>query len=334
MFAFQLMAQQPEIKDKGSYNEKKFDNGAKKVYIANFKVHFQVMMEAQDSKAATSTFRGGYKGAQKAALTVAIDGIDDELLQRITDKLYSDYISDLKSKGLEIITSNQVKQLEYFQDHEYIEGGTVADEGIPGTLSVVPTGYGYYYKKKIIKKMAIDTDFKLSQELDDAVIAKVTLVVPFADFGNSGFNLGESKVKINSNLRVGAQLTGSQIHESKKLVDLHMSENDYESVPTSVTFGMGKGPGLSWKSYYNGYLAEDFLIEGVVEAKKMKAIALTTSLGTQSIRVGNMVTHFYRNDSDIKYESIPVDAEQYENGVYNGLSKVLTTFTSSFLSNY
>lgn len=334
LLAIQAIAQKPEIKDKGSYNEKKFNNGPKKVFIANFKVNFQVMMEAQDSKEATSTFRGGFKGAQKAALTVALDGINDDILQRITDKLYDEYVSDLKSKGLEIITPEEVKEVEYFQDHEFITGGTVQDEGIPGTLTVVPTGYSYYYKKKLIKNLAIDTDFKLSQQLDDAIIAKVTLVVPFAEFGGDGIKLGESKVKINTNLRIGAQFVASQIHESKKFIDLHSGDNDYGGANTSVTFGMGKGPGMSWKSYYNGFLAEDLPIEGVVEAKKMKAIALTTSLGTRSYQVGNMVTHFYSDDKEIKYESIPVDASLYENGVSNGLSTVLKAFTSSFLSNF
>src|SRR5690606_23351980 len=74
----------------------------KRIVISDFQVNYQTALSLEDSKKGGKLWRGGLKGDAKASLTLVLDGLDPDDLQKLTDQLFQDYVADLKSKGFEI----------------------------------------------------------------------------------------------------------------------------------------------------------------------------------------------------------------------------------------
>ena len=90
-----------------SLNKPTFDN--KKIYIADFTIHYQVYNEESASKKGGSGIFGKVMGAAKASLAVGLD-IPESTLQNITNEVYSNFISDVQNKGFEVISLPQIQQ--------------------------------------------------------------------------------------------------------------------------------------------------------------------------------------------------------------------------------
>jgi uncharacterized membrane protein len=93
LFSFEVINAQSigelKLKTNMSYGEKKFKNNNGKIYVHSFIVNYQIMFEAEKNKAATSTFGGGYKGAQHAAVVTTLEGVEASLLNKMTDQLFA-----------------------------------------------------------------------------------------------------------------------------------------------------------------------------------------------------------------------------------------------------
>lgn len=327
--AFSQSISEVKLKNNG-WAEKAFAKAPKKVYVHSFVVNYQILFEKQKSKAATSTFGGGYKGSQKAAVATTLEGVDAELLKKMTDKLFEEFKSELETKGLEVISAKGIKPIAAFEKYELVKGGRISNEGIPGCVSVNPSQIDFYEKERLLEIQLIDRGPMISRDLEDAIIAQVVLNVPYLDFGSSGLGLGESQVKVKTNLRIAQSLTGTMKKEAKAF---SLGGNEQVTVNSKVIFGFGKR-GLAYTSCYSGYLGKDVSITGVMENETIKAVSRTTNLGTSVVTAGNLVFYMYENDEDIEIRNIEVDANKYENGVYKGLSAVLMNHTNAFLENF
>lgn len=320
-----------EVKIKNSgYNEKQFDKQPKKVYVHSFVVNYQILFENEDKKAATSTFGGGYKGSQFAKVATVLDGVDNEMLARITDNLFNEFKAELNAKGIEVFSAKDIQKPAVFDNYEYVKGGRMSSEGIPGCISVTPSQIDFYEKERLLAKLALDQGPKISDNLDEAVVAQITLNVPYLYMGGDGLGLGETQVKVKTALRVAQSLVGSMKKEEKLL---RIGSNDVVVVNTSILFGSGKRA-MAYKANYSGYLGKDVQIAGVMDNETIKAVSRTTSLGTHAYQAGSLVFVYYQNDSDVQLRTLEVDGNKYEKGVSKGLSAVLMTHTKEFLSNY
>lgn len=326
--AFSQSISEVKLKNNG-WAEKGFSKAPKKVYIHSFVVNYQILFEKERKKAATSTFGGGYKGSQRAAVATALEGLDADLLRKMTDRLYEEFKAKLESRGLEIISAKDIKPIAAFEKYELVKGGRISNEGIPGCVSVNPSQIDFYEKESFLEIQLIDRGPMISKDLDDAIIAQVVLNVPYLDEGSAGLGLGESQVKVKTSLRIAQALTGTLKKENKAF---RVGTNDQVTVNSKVTFGTGKR-GLAHTSLYGGYLGKDVAITGVIENETIKAVARGTSLGSIA-GAGSLVYYMYRNDEDVEIRNMEVDPKKYEDGVYKGLSAVLMNHTSAFLENF
>ena len=68
-------------------------------------------------------------------------------MQALTDKLYKDYIKSLEDMGFEVITANELPDLEEFEGWGTLEGPRINQEQLKGSLMVIPEGFSYKVKK-------------------------------------------------------------------------------------------------------------------------------------------------------------------------------------------
>ena len=120
---------------------------ASKIYISNFTVNYQIYNEKQKFKQGGSMFGGGYRGDAKAELSVGLIGLTEADVQQITDKLYQDFINQIKAKNLQIISAEEASKADVYKDYVKMQGGKVSLAQLPGTMTSAPTGYECYVKK-------------------------------------------------------------------------------------------------------------------------------------------------------------------------------------------
>tara|TARA_R110002049_G_scaffold271718_2_gene448939 strand:- start:3954 stop:4997 length:1044 start_codon:yes stop_codon:yes gene_type:complete len=318
------------LKDIGGFG--KFKKFEKKVFIAEFVVNYQVLYTATDKKSAGQFGVGGhYQGSAEASGAMGLKGISDELLKKMTNKLYKEYIDKLKSEGFTFVDPANANNSKAYEGLELIEGGEAFVQ-YPGTISVTPEGYSFYKTKRLKNKngtVMFDNSPGISRDLDDAIVARVALNVQFAKPGQQFIKTGAS-VKIKSNLCVTDNMVTSQIAEGGKLIQFN--ENDVVSVASKVSFGVGKKM-AAHEAAYNGIVKKQVTIDGVLDDTKVNAFA-RGSAATSSQTFGNYTTYFFDTKTDIVIEEVEVDLEKYEQYVGEALNKVLLGHTNLFLEEY
>ncbi|MEP0366060.1 MAG: hypothetical protein ABJN36_14900 [Cyclobacteriaceae bacterium] len=237
-----------EMNWKGGYNQKKFNKAPKKIYISKFNVYFHVIASATAKTSGGRTIGGGsVRAATSTTMTVAVDGVDVPDFQKITDDAYNRFVSDLEAQGFEFISTEEAANAEYYADWTMKDGGEVNYANIPGYVSVTPTGTKYMIKKETKKgrekSTFVDKTMILSGELDDVLIAEVTLAFPAIDMdADGGVYAATSKVKANVNYRMASAYSADGL------------TNVYAN--NMVKFVSGKGPGLTADAYYMASLKE------------------------------------------------------------------------------
>lgn len=251
-----------EYTTKGGYGEKKLSKAPKRVYIASFKAYFHVIASATAKSTGGRQIGGGsYKGNTSTTMTVAVDGVDVDDFQAVTDQVYARFVDDLKAKGYEIITAEEAGKTEYYADWMLKEGGTVNYANVPGYVSVAPKGHDYYVKKETKKGREkgtfIDTTPKLSGELGDAIIIEASFAFPFIEMNTNSSNfVGVSSVKAKTDFKM-ASAYGQDGMTS--LLE-----------PNQIKFVSGKGPGASAEAYLLVNVDKEVPIEGVFKEEKFK----------------------------------------------------------------
>ncbi|MEM7373734.1 MAG: hypothetical protein AAF587_34245 [Bacteroidota bacterium] len=204
--------QAQDIRSKGlinpsSYGQKKFKKAPRRIYIANFKMFFQTvgMGKAVDASAK--------QGTTVAQMNVELTGMDDPLLQQLTDQAYQAFVEDLTDKGFEMIGANEAASIKYYQGWTLQEGGTLNHKQLEGFAMGTPTDFNYFIRKetKTGKERGgnyavMDQTPKISKQLGDAIVVDVAFVFPFTEFYAKKAKLG-SKLTIDA--RIGLQLRHS-----------------------------------------------------------------------------------------------------------------------------
>jgi len=316
-----------EIKDVSGYGQGKFKRSPKKIFIAQFRVNYQLLFSQEEVSQGGRQLGGGYRGDVKAGLTMAIKGVSAVDLQETTDRLYNDYVARLKSAGYEILSADAAAGAKAYDGWERKTGGTLNEAQYPGFITGVPTGYEYYVKKTKEdgreKGSFTDNTLKISDQIDATVI-KVNLVIPFVEDAESGASKalgktlgGMAKVVLRPYLRLEKDPAGTAGTFST------------DAAQTKVTYGFQESMGQLAISYL--CLKDDVPMPGIFEDKKYKAVetADTDLWGTD---VGAL-TIFNVSDKYLAMtQPLPCDPNQYKEAIYNVCNKYLETTFADFQS--
>lgn len=314
-----LQAQTVELKDISGSGQNKFKKTPKRIYIAEFRVNYQLLFSQVEKAEGGREIGGGYRGDAKAGLTMAVQGIEASDLLEITDKLYTNYVRSLKSAGYEIIPAGNVAGAKGYTDWERKKGGTINEAQYAGFITVIPTEYEYYVKRTKEggkeKTGFIDNILSISDDIDAPVI-KVNILVPFVEDAESG----------------ASKALGKAVGGVAKVVArpyLRIEKDIISSAQTKVMYGFKEGMGI--QALTNLCLKSNVDIPGIFEDKKYKAAesADTDMWGTQ---VGAL-TLFNVSDKYLsKTHPIPCDASKYKSEVYKAMDSYLTATLNEFLS--
>lgn len=320
-----------------AYGMNKLKKVDKKIYIAGFEVNYQIYNEKEDYKQGGYVMGGGQRGDALTSLSVGLDGLDEQTVQSITDKLYNDYISQLKENGFTIITADEAGKTATYTDFVRMQGGRVSLAQIPGTLNSTPAGYEYYVKKVGKDGKEKTGGFlgnqammfpKLSKDLDDAIIGNVDITVLFVQ-DKQAFQGQGAKLKVKTDLRIVAT-EGITMTSDAKIK--FKGQNTVTMVTSTVAFYHGK-MGAGATSTYTGTLAKPLEINGVVDETTLKSYAAgsTDMIGTKT-----MYATFYsvRDGNTSNSKVLVVDPARYKEGVYAGASKFLNHHLGEFFKSF
>lgn len=198
-----------QIDELASYRTGKFKKAPNRIYIQSFRIMFQVM-----ASATAKSSEGMRKGATSTSMAVAVTGVDLPDFQMVTDQLYNDMVTSLKSKGYEIISADEAGKTEHYKEWTPKTGGTASYAQIPGHVMITPTGYSYYVKGESKggkeKGTFVDKSPILSKQLDDAIILDVSIVLPFVEMETSSSGmLGFSAVKAKVDFGMETGIAGT-----------------------------------------------------------------------------------------------------------------------------
>ena len=318
---------QVEIKDVSGYGQKKFKDAPKKMYIASFRVIYQMLFSQQEVARGGREIGGGYRGDATAGLNMALKGLETEDVQKLTDEIYLDFVNQVKAAGYELASIDEAQQSVEFEGYERKMGGTLNEAQFPGLITAVPTGFEYMIKRTTSKgkEKGRFNGFKLSADLAGTVIATVTVVVPFVEDAESGLSKsltkavgGVAKIVVKPNLRIESDIMGSAGAFS---LDMAQTKSSFffaerKIKPLAVT---------------NAHLKKDVDIPNIIEEKKYKATesAQTDLWGSSygALRVFNVTDAFLENTYPIE-----VDASAYRAAVKGAANEYLSASLGNLLS--
>lgn len=332
----QTLAEDEISMHKSGYKEKQFFKGNKKIYINSFLVYNEIYREDQDTKQGGSGFGGVVKGTASVVQTLGLSGVEAEDLQNVANNLYTDFVNELKAEGFEIISAADAGKTEVYEGWQLVEGPIVKDAGLPGVLSVVPEGFGYYIRgvdkngkdikskglSRVINKggsgstgLAFSNSAALSKQLDDAVVVDVSLCYLFTQEGDNWLRGNSAKIVVKTNFRLGNGAV-SKLNDSKAIIK--MNDEKVAMVNSYINFAKGKY-GAGAEAVLQTGIKKNMYINGVIDSEKIKSsqnqsIVYPTSFN--SYRVGN---DFYTSVEDRKSNNtnwIEVDSKKYAEGMY------------------
>jgi len=317
------------FKDFG-YAQKKFDKAPKKIFVAQFRVVYQLMADWTESTQGGYQFGGGVKGKATARLAVGLQGIEEIDLKDITDNLYKEYIDKLKAEGYEIIPASVAANTEPYAGFEQKTGGDLSLAQYPGYIMSIPSGFEYFVKKTtkkgVEKKTFLDDSPKLSVAMDGAVIAKINLVVKFVQEAESEASkaLGKlsgsvAKLVMETDLRVA----------NDAAMGAGAMTSDIVQTQAMYTYAVRN---IAPEAQCSFLLKDKINIPGIVEKKKYKSVE-TANVDMWGTEVGAMRIFSADNTYFENIQAVPVEAEKYKKGVYETGTKFIHATLNDFLSN-
>lgn len=307
-----------------SFKAKKLNEGTKKLYIANFGINFEIYKEAIDEKKAGG-FGRSVKNAAKAKAAVDLSTLEKEALQAEADKLFTEFVNGMESKGYEIISAGEAGKTATYDGWEMMTGPNIGETDMTGILSIVPTGYSFYYKERnaFSNQMAgfQKTSQNLSQELDDALIADISLIYAFSEIGDDWNVSNQAKVKLNINYRLASNYTFSDEDTKTSLSSLVDKSKQSVALSSQVIFTRGKlRVGGSAEAQYVGAMKSDLEISGVLEKDKVVAFSTQTQ-ATASLQ--NPIVVIRGDNYSEKTKWLEPNGKKYAEGMYLAGSKFI-----------
>lgn len=108
--------------------------GANKVTVGNFIVGFATLKTDSAKAGGYGVLGGGFGGKSTAKTT--LKGIDEALMQRITDAAYEKFVADLKAKGYEVVDRAALVNTKGFGESKTYPNPSKDTSGIFGTNSI------------------------------------------------------------------------------------------------------------------------------------------------------------------------------------------------------
>lgn len=306
----------------GGYGQKKFNNADKKIYIEQFSVNYQYIYAKTKKSKGGRQIGGGYLGNAKAALFLGLGDLNASELQKITDAAYADFTSQLKKVGYTILTGEDFKDHNYYSNAKvYTGGGT--EENYQGFISTSPTGVTFMQKKV----GAFNTTLSTSKKLDGVVIARINIMIPFAQNGESQGSRaltktfgGIAKVVAKPNLQIGT----TTIQTKSK-----MGFDKFNTITSYFDIGFKKG--LKYQAWHKVDTKKGIEIAGVLPTKKYKAVK-SANQDLNGTQVGNYKVFNIPSAELKKMQTLKFDTNAYYKGVKEGIDYFMSSSTSKFLS--
>lgn len=310
-----------KIKFSGT-GKKKFNDAGKKIYIEQFSVNYQYIYAASKSTRGGRQMGGGYLGNAKAALFLGLDGIKAQELQKLTDELYADFTKKLKTKGFTIVTGETYKNHPYYKKADVFKGGEPF-QYYKGFISTAPTGMIYLEKGK-----KFFASLKTSNELDGVIVARVNIMIPFAEDGESQGSRaltktfgGVAKVVAKPNLRIGS----TTIETKSKL-----GFEKYNTYSTLIDISYKKS--LKYQASFTAQPRKEIAIANVLPTKKYKAVK-SANQDLDGVSSGNYRI-FNVPDAELeKMQKVSFKGDKYYKGVKEAADYFISTSIDNFLSN-
>jgi hypothetical protein len=306
----------------GGYGQKKFNKADKRIFIEQFSINYQYIYAKTKKKRGGRQLGGGYLGNAKAALFLGLGNINPDELQKLTDQVYNDFIKKLTNAGFTILTGENFKNHSYYSKDKVYKGGSPSEyfQGFistsPSDVTFINKGYG-----------AFNTTLKTSKQLDGTIVARINIMVPFAENGESqgsraiGKMLGGiAKVVAKPNLRIGTTTIQTK---SKLGFDKHNTFN--------TNFDIGYKTGLKYQSWHTVNPKKGIEIQGVLPKKKYKAVK-TANQDLNGTQVGNYKVFNVPSAELKKMQTIEFDSEKYYKGVKEAIDYYMSSSTDKFLS--
>lgn len=316
------LAQAQIVTDKNisdnSYGEKKLKDAPKKIYLNQFFVNYQLVAASSEASAG---------GKTRAEMAVGMVGVDIDVMQEITNNAYSMVVKKLQDAGLEIVSSDEAAQTEFYSDWIKMTGGTPSKAQLIGYVSTVPAGFDYYVKKidnnGKTKGTFLDTTPKLSKEMGDIPVFEANISFQFVTIeGNSSYVTDATKMKGVVNY----QLPESAIAKSAEGV--FGSKIQVSPVVARIV----------WKGGMNGSGANTILsyspkggvqIPGVMEDKKFKEY-VTPDRSYNATYAGVS----YTNDKELEVShQVKADPVAYKEKTQQALNEYLSLVVDNFIAS-
>ena len=317
-----------EITTAGGYGEKNLKKAPRKVYIAEFRVMYQLMYHQTDVDKGGRTLGGGLRGDAKASVTLGLKGIDVPDLQEVTNTLYTEYTKKLKEQGFELVTADEAAKTATLAGWEMKTGGQANEAQFKGFLMTTPTSYSYLIKRTADsgkeKKGFLENSPKISRDLGGAIVAKINIVVPMVeDAESAGSKMlkdaagGIAKVVLRPALRIENEAIASGNATS----DFTTTSGKYYYMKS-----MGE-QGICLTALKN-----PVEISGVLPDKKYKATAIANSdiWGTNA---GYFTIFSVTNEMIANMQAIDCERNQYVNGVSEAAGKFLNASLAELFNN-
>ncbi|MBT4161974.1 MAG: hypothetical protein HOE54_11760 [Gammaproteobacteria bacterium] len=174
----------------------------KRIAIPVYRVAFTVQTK---TSARSMAGLDNSRGSITTSMTVALAGITNETMQRITDHAYEDYLTRLIEAGFDVVPFDEIQQTSGYKQIKFIKG--LYSKNILGTAFAVKTPTG----------MPLFWDFgnpignagfgmgqpynRISSETNSTVIIP-TLVVNFAEMTSSGRSFLATSAKVGAEMGI------------------------------------------------------------------------------------------------------------------------------------
>ena len=338
----QLQAQAPNfdklVSDRGSYKEKGFKQAPQRVFIQEFRVYFQVLAAAQD-RSRGGGFGGTVIGATQTTMGVGLDGVSVEQLHNITNQLYNEYVARLEASGYTLVSADEAAKTAELSDWtRYAGGGEPSAAQVGGYLTMTPAGADFFYRRQTASgktkgSVLIDNAHRISGQLDDAVVAAVSLVVPFVQLETgTTFNAAAAGSKVKGNVYL---VLAAQAIEQEVKTGILAGMQTPDRVATYSRYTSGNGVGAGGDAFVYHAIKKDVPIAGVAEKRKIVARTAAESATATSSSSVNLAGYLMVSADDRASKSshtVTVNGDTYQKQVFATLDGFVDKSLDEFLS--
>lgn len=316
------MAQGQIVTDKNisdnSYGEKKLKDAPKKVYLNQFFVNYQLIAASSEASAGNKT---------RAEMAVGMVGVGIDVMQEITDNAYSMVVEKFEDAGIEIVSSEEAANTEFFSDWTKMTGGTPSKAQLIGYVSTAPTDFDYFVKKVTNKGKTkgtfLDTTPALSKDLGDIPVFEANICFQFVTIeGHSSLVTDATKMKGVVEYQI------PEVAIAKSAEGFFGAKIETARVSSRVVW-KGGAAGLGALSILNYTPKGKIEIPGVMDEKKFKEYV--TPDRSYNVTYAGVS---YTNDKELEVShQVKADPEAYKKKTQQALNEYLGLVVDKFIAS-